>query len=421
MPRSLGAVLRPRWGSSAESALLTLTFFFPVAAGCLSNEYLIPKDELMHQALMPPPARGQRVRVVQRVGDRRGYPVPVTSPPPAAPTPADETEATSDTEGSPQGDLGNLSFGDGDEGGRRRAPMPVRRAPPVRSSAELAGRPAVRTFGGRAGGGRFAGGSHLGATGHLGGVGHVVGGLHVGGGGGNGGDVLVVIAVIAIVAGVLIGVGLVGGEVMRFDGYVGMAPEQPIHIKDGFGRKLELPLAALSPFEAAVTVEAKVMDDEGYGIERLDKAPLDRTGGTFKLDSGVTTFGLGPTTFSGPAATIQIGYFVTPKLGLLANIGLGGATDDQGTIVTRHTFNLEMEALPLARGRLHAGGYADAGLALAGINGGFASGPAGGGGALVELDLTSRLALTLRAGASVARLDQAWSPAATAGVGLAVY
>ena len=49
------------------------------------------------------------------------------------------------------------------------------------------------------------------------------------------------------------------------------------------------------------------------------------------------------------------------------------------------------------------------------------SGPSVGGGALAELDVTSRMALTLRAGASVAKLDQSWTPAGLLTAGVAVY
>ena len=45
-------------------------------------------------------------------------------------------------------------------------------------------------------------------------------------------------------------------------------------------------------------------------------------------------------------------------------------------------------------------------------------GSAFGGGALVELDLTGRMALTLRAGGDLAHFDDGWSPAATVTGGL---
>jgi hypothetical protein len=431
-PRRLPAA---RLDRLAHVSLLTLAFFLPVAAGCVSNEYVIPKDELMHQAQMPLAARGQRVRVVQGLGDRRGYPVP---PSPAPPVPIAETagvEPPPDVEplgepspSGPQADAAepapdelaegsddqvDLQLDGGGDGQRtvRHAPAPRGARGPIQASHAWRGPGRVAPRAGHAGGGSGTGGGHWG--GGLGGG---------GGGGGNGGDALVVLAVIAVVVGVVVGVCLVSGEGIRFDGYVRLAPEQPIHLKDSAGRTRDLSLAALSPDDVAATVEAKIMDDEGFGIERLDRMPLDRRGGVFKLDSGATTFGLGPESFSGPTATIQFGYFFTRKLGLLANIALGGATDDQGTVVTRHTFGLELQSLPLEKGRLHAGGYLDAGFALAGTTtNDVVSGPAGGGGALVELDLTSRMALTLRAGANLAHLDDGWSPAAAATIGVAVY
>jgi hypothetical protein len=419
----------------AHVSLLTLAFFLPVAAGCVSNEYVIPKDELMHQAQMPLAARGQRVRVVQGLGDRRGDPVPPSpSPPPpiaepagVAPPPdvepldeplpigpqADADEAAPDEFAEESDDHVDLQIDGGGNGQRptRHAPAPREARGSTQASRAWRGPGRVAPPAGHLGGGPGTGGGHWG------------GGLGGGGGGGNGsGDALVLLAVVAVAIGVVVAVCLVSGEGIRFDGFVRLAPEQPIHLKDGAGKTRDLPLAALSPDDVAASVEAKIMDDEGFGIERLDRLPLDRRGGVFKLDSGATTFGLGPETFSGPTATIQFGYFFTRKLGLLANIALGGASDDQGTVVTRHTFGLELQSLPLEKGRLHAGGYLDAGFALAGTTtNDVVSGPAGGGGALLELDLTSRMALTLRAGANLAHLDDGWSPAAAVTIGVAVY
>jgi uncharacterized membrane protein YgcG len=424
----------PSLTRSSHASLLTLAFFLPVAAGCVSNEYVIPKDELMHQAQIPIAARGQRVRVVQGLGDRRGYPVPPSPSPPlpitaaagAEPRPdvepllagrdTDADEQAPDELAEESDDQVDLQINGGGSGQRRvrREPEPRGVRGPTATSRAWRGPgrvapPAGGHAAGHAGGGSGSGGGH--------------GGSGLGGGGGNGGgDALVLLAVVALAVGVVVGICLVSGEGIRFDGYVRMASEQPIHLKDGAGQTRELPLAALSADDVAATVEAKIMDDEGFGIERLDRVPLDRRGGVFKLDSGATTFGLGPTTFSGPTATIQFGYFFTRELGLLANIALGGATDDQGMVVTRHTFSLELQSLPFEKGRLHTGGYLDAGFALAGTTpNDVVSGPSGGGGALVELDLTSRMALTLRAGANLARLDDGWSPAGSLTIGVAVY
>ena len=85
---------------------------------------------------------------------------------------------------------------------------------------------------------------------------------------------------------VVVAVGLVSSEGVRFDGFAAMSSAQPVHLRAADGRQATIPMADLSPELAAVTVEAKVMDDEGYGIQRLDGAPLDRRGGVFKLDTG---------------------------------------------------------------------------------------------------------------------------------------
>ena len=144
----------------------------------------------------------------------------------------------------------------------------------------------------------------------------------------------------------------------------------------------------------------------------------------FKLDSGTITFDVGGAPAVGPAMNVQAGYFFTRHLGLLANIGLAGVGVPQG-LVPRHAFGLELQALPLGLGPLHLGLYGNGGMALTkaivGTSPTYVSGPSVGGGALAELDLTSRMALMLRAGANLAKLDQVWSPAGLLTAGVAVY
>ena len=41
-------------------------------SGCLSNEYTIKREELIRLASLPPEARGDRVRINQDLGERRG-------------------------------------------------------------------------------------------------------------------------------------------------------------------------------------------------------------------------------------------------------------------------------------------------------------------------------------------------------------
>jgi hypothetical protein len=165
------------------------------------------------------------------------------------------------------------------------------------------------------------------------------------------------------------------------------------------------------------------MDDEGFGIRRV-KTVLDRRGFAFKLDIGTSSFRRGDLSTSATAGNIELGGFITPAFGIFVGTTLSGVTDGLGDILTRHAFFLELQSLPLALGRLHIGGYGNGGFALlasTGASGTAESGPAFGGGALMELDLTGRLALTLRAGANAAQFPTGWSPAAMVMGGLAIY
>ena len=351
---------------------MTLAAFFPLAVGCTSNEYVIPHEELVRLAATPPPERGARVRVVQDLGDRRSDPVPQT---------------TDDDVADVQIDISD---------GQR---------PPRRRGVSING----------GGGGRGTSGGHIS---HVGGTGHFGGG---GGGGGNGDAVLV--AIVVVVA-VVVAIGLVSSEGVRFDGFVVMSPDQPVHLRAANGQQATIPIADLSPGWASGTVEAKVMDDEGFGLRRLDRLPLDRRGATFKLDSGTIAFDFAGAALAGPAMNVQAGYFFTRKLGGLATLGLGGGAA-AGGLVPRHALGLELQAFPASWGRVHLGAFGNGGMAitevLVGATPTYVSGPSAGGGALAELDLTSRLALTLRAGGSLAKLDQVWTPAAQLTAGVAVY
>src|SRR3954470_21951156 len=61
-------------------SLLTLAFFAPIATGCISNEYVIPREELYRLTTIPPDVRGQQVHVIQDLGSRRNYAVPTDGP-----------------------------------------------------------------------------------------------------------------------------------------------------------------------------------------------------------------------------------------------------------------------------------------------------------------------------------------------------
>lgn len=107
----------------------------------------------------------------------------------------------------------------------------------------------------------------------------------------------------------------------------------------------------------------------------------------------------------------------------MVDIGLsGGSLCCDQTVLTRHSFALEAQFFPVSLGQVHLGAFAKGGYAIAGDGGVIESGPIMGGGALVELALTTRLALTFRAAANAAQLETSgWSTAGALTGGIAIY
>jgi len=115
---------------------------------------------------------------------------------------------------------------------------------------------------------------------------------------------------------------------------------------------------------------------------------------------------------------------VTRHLGLLADLGLSGGDDccaGPGVSLSRHSLGAELEAMPVDLGPLHLGVFAGGGVGIAGPTGIKQQGPLASGGALLELDVTSHMALTMRGGVSGAHLDSGWSMAETLTGGVAIY
>jgi hypothetical protein len=416
------SVTAVRGRASNGVALVTVTCFALATSGCLSNEYRIQKDELRRLAELPPAARGQSVRVSQTLGDRRSDAID-----PSFPRPAD---------GEPQADVDlslNVNGGSGG-GGSASPPAHDVHAPPSRAfsgggSAWRATPPASASasgFHGTPSGGVQGGGGYHVAHSSGGGGG---GSFNISGGGKDAAGLLVVVMVVAIIAVTAATVSLAASEGARFEGHAEMAPEQIIYIKDAAGRRHGVSLLDLTPEEAAGAESAVVMDDEGYGLRRLDHAPLDRKGGVFRFDIGAGAFTFGDAHASGVSAHTQGGAFFTKTFGLVFDLGLGGGSIDPccsgafapGGSLTRHSLGLEADALPLAFGPLHLGAFAGGGVAIAGSGGSYEAGPMANGGALFELDLTSHMAFAMRAGASRAWMSDAPSLAGSLTGGLSIY
>jgi hypothetical protein len=405
--------------SCGPVAFLTLACFALATSGCLSNEYAIQKDELLRVAAIAPDARGQSVRVSQKLGERRADAVEEAIPA------GDQGGESYESSYSPSGDVslnvnvegGGSSSGGGSHGG----PLVGGGFRGTTPSGSFHGAPPGGGFHGASAGGAFHG-----TPVPKGGGG---GSLNLGGGGGGkGGEVLLVLVVVAIVGATIATVALAASEGMRFEGHAEMSPEQVIYLSDAAGTHA-VPLRELTTAQAAAADSALVMDDEGYGLRRLDHAPLDRRGGVFRFDLGAGAFNLGATRASGFSAHIQAGAYVTHTLGLVFDFGIGTGTADPccaplpvpTDTMTRLSFGLEAQALPLAWGPLHLGAFAGGGFASAGAAGVYESGPLASAGALLELDLTSHMALAVRGGASEAWLPSGMSTAGTITGGLAIY
>jgi hypothetical protein len=413
-----------RWPSSARPvAFLTAMAVAVATSGCLSNEYRIKKDELQRLAMVAPEARGVGVRMSQTLGDRRSDEIDPEIP--------EATPADGDGGGSVDVNVG------GGGGSRATTPMHAAGARGFGGGANgtWRGTPPAPA-GGTTGPGGFHGTPIAGAL-HAGGGGYHVpsmggggGGLNLSGGsGGNDlGAALVIIAVVAVVAATVATISLAAGEGTRFEGHAEMSPAQLVYLKNDVGERA-VALADLTPADAASSDYALVKDDEGYGLRRLDRAPLDRKGGVFRFDLGAGVFTFGDARASGLSAHVQGGFFFTSKVGLLLDLGLGaggvdpccvGALAPGGTL-TRHSLGLELDALPLALGPVHLGGFAGGGLALASAGGDLETGPLANLGALIELDLTSHMALALRGSASRAWLPSGASSAGAITGGLTIY
>jgi len=193
----------------------------------------------------------------------------------------------------------------------------------------------------------------------------------------------------------------------------------PVHIYGPNGEYGWVPLAQLDPDTAAWASRAYVRPEEGPWTP-LGRAPLNRQGWTYSVLLGAgeipSTTG---STDAGFLSHIQIGHFFTGDVGALFDIGLGWREDETAATVFTSRFSLELQVLPLTAGIIHAGGYGQVGTAAL-----FDDGPGEdyksslyGGGGILQLELTTRLAITARAGITVVHDEQV----SDLTVGLSIY
>lgn len=433
-------------------AVLTLACFAPVAVGCVSHEYVIPKQELQRLVEIPPHERGQSVYVIQDVGSRRANAIDAD---PASwqrdtnaeiyfdgyvelPHPGDVTTLHGRRQGT-----GRVPWragsggGSAPDGGRTPAAGGNWRATGGGGSSPGGGWRAAGGGGSSSGSGWRApsggGGSPSGGGGGSssgGGWRMPSSGGSSGGSGGNGSaEALIVVAVVLVAVAAVVAVGLVGSEGVRYDGLAEMWPGQPVYLKDQRGGESVVALGDLTPEHVAATVEAKVKDDEGYGLLLRGHRVIDRDLAlVFKLDAGSLVVDDGGHLASGLTVSAKAGLFVRPWLGLLLTATTGSSLGGVAPTVSRHSLGFEVQSLPLRLGMFHFGGYGHIGAGAVELMPSQAGAPIEtativGGGALAEYDVTGRMALTLRAGINnFYYVDTGFaSPAATFTAGVAIY
>ena len=380
-PDPLSRALRP----TALALLLALP-------GCLSSVYSVPKSELARLAALPPDQRGAAVRVTQELE-------PSDDPEPADPG----SELLLET-----GLAVGVAVGGPSEPSRRRTTYTRRDGGPRRGGGS--GNAAAGSSGGGSGGGDGSGD-------------------HERGDDSSDDASSVALAAVLVVGSVIVGGVLAASEGARFDGWAALEPNHPVHLVGPNGEQGWVPLSKLDAGVAAWADEALVVEDEG-AIVPLERAPLDRVGFTFGLDLGAasTPVSGAPSSLAwGFASRVSLGAYPLQWLGF--DIGLGmlfADTNDDGDTDVEWRPDLEARVVPLAVGPVHLGAYGRIGLVAGGeaARDGAArelDGWLAGGGALLELELTTRLALLARGGVDVLPAQGGASVAPSFAVGLSVY
>lgn len=209
---------------------------------------------------------------------------------------------------------------------------------------------------------------------------------------------LIIVAAVAAVA-------LAFTEGARYDGWARLHPMHPVHMY-GPGGWVTMPLAQIDSATAAWADRAVVQPHEGPWQE-LGRAPFDRAGFTYSvlLGGAQVPSALDDNLALGTAGRVQFGYFPSHQFGIQLDWGFGYRDNSAGETIFDDRIGLEATFAPLDAGSFHGGLYG--GLALASRwEDGHPDGRRDGGalsyGALLQLSLTTRLAITGRLGAEMA-------------------
>ncbi len=361
-----------RYGGAMRKLLLISFLGLAVgSSGCLSTSHRVSKSELMKLSQVAPEQRGEKVRVVQGLGTSEG-------PPRAEPV----NNNTVVIVHSP-------TWRDG---------RPYHR--------DHRAHPGPATTHTNTGGGNVGGGSKSGSKNSSGGT--------LAKSKKDSGTALLVLAAAAAD-------GLAATEGARYSGWVKLHPMHPVHLYGPYGEYSVLPLAHIDPQTAAWAHHAYVRSNEGPFL-KLGRAPLNRKGWTYSVLLGAgelpeSADGFQPD--NGFNGHIQFGYFFNKQMGLQLDLGMSWSDDNNGDTIYISRTALELQAFLAQAGPLHGGVFGQLGAASRFDDGALFDDTSSflGGGALLQLDLTTRLALTGRAGITTGFDDTAKE----IGIGLSIY
>ena len=204
-----------------------------------------------------------------------------------------------------------------------------------------------------------------------------------------------------LIAAVVAAATLAVTEGARFDGWVSLDPRHPVYLFGYGGQYQVVRLADLTPEQAQWAQKAMIVPRDGPWRE-LERAPLNRQGWTYSVFLGAAQIpGIDGRVDRGFLGHIQFGYFPTGTVGINLDFAMGWRDNVLNQTVFESRNSLELQVLPLSAGKIHAGGYGSMGFGLQvddELRGGSRSSMVLAGGGMLQLELTTRLALTGRAG-----------------------
>jgi len=378
------------WSTAKREARAVCTLLaVALTSSCVSNAYTVSQEEMVRLVRLPPMERGRKIHAVQRFSTS-------DDPPPAQPWSA--------------------PIGEPSQGGPAMPPPWVGYAPIYPfymglGSPYYVPAPVVVIH------------DHHGLDpAHAYGPGGVASSAPVKSDAKDMGAALAAVAV----TGIAVGVALAVTEGGRYDGLVAVHPHHPVHLMGKTGQSAVVGLDELQPGDVRPDTEAVLVGTEGVGMWHIGRAALSRHGWNYRFSLGSYDAWMPSLPrLTGGGGDLQIGYFPSQYAGILVTSGMLTGSYSDGDFASWR-LGLEVQGYPVRIWRLHLGGYGAVGQEFFKADGGTFAPVSGnepffGFGGLAEIDLTTRLALTLRYGG-------VWHPAVAAqgaapalSIGFAVY